>query len=91
MSTNEQTIYRYGDFPELFWDLKREARVDAENPAIIARLLMHARPETLWKLVPVPVLLEKFDQLDLPDHSRTFWALVVQELRQRRARRGQAA
>jgi|GEM_PF-4916624 len=91
MSTDEQTVYRYGDFPELFWDLKRDAPVDGQNPAIIARLLMHARPETLWKLVPVSVLLEKFDQLDLPDHSRRFWALVIQELRARRTRRGQAA
>jgi hypothetical protein len=91
MSTDEQTVYHYGDFPELFWDLKHDAPVDARNPAIIARLLMHARPETLWKLVPVPVLLEKFDELDLPDHSRRFWSLVVQELRERRTRKGQAA
>lgn len=91
MPTAEQTVYRYGDFPELFWDLKRDAPVDPQNPAIIARLLMHARPETLWKLVPVPVLLEKFDELDLPDHSRKFWSLVVQELRERRTRRVQPA
>jgi hypothetical protein len=91
MSIHEQTLYRYGDFPELFWDLKRDAPVDAQNPAIIARLLQHARPETLWKLVPVPVLLEKFEQLDLPDHSRRFWSVVVQELRDRRTRRVHAA
>ncbi|HEX2080616.1 MAG TPA: hypothetical protein VHG08_23130 [Longimicrobium sp.] len=91
MSADEHTVYRYGDFPELFWDLKRDAPVDAENPAIIARLLMYARPETLWKLVPVPVLLEKFDKLELPEHSRKFWALVIQELRNRRTRREQAA
>jgi hypothetical protein len=91
MATNDLTTYRYGDFPELFWDLKRDAPVDARNPAIIARLLMHARPETLWKLVPVPVLLEKFDDLDLPDHSRKFWSLVVEELRERRTRKVQAA
>lgn len=91
MPADERTTYRYGDFPELFWDLKRDAPVDAENPVIIARLLMHARPETLWKLVPVPLLLEKFDQLDLPEHSRKFWSLVVQELRQRRTPREQAA
>lgn len=91
MSIDEQVVYHYRDFPELFWDLKRDAPVDAKNPAIIARLLMHARPEILWKLVPVPVLLEKFDELDLPDHSRRFWSLVVQELRDRRTRRVQAA
>jgi hypothetical protein len=91
MSTDEHMTYRYGDFPELFWDLKRDAPVDGENPAIIARLLMHARPETLWKLVAVPVLLEKFDQLNLPEHSRKFWTLVVQELRQRRANKERAA
>ncbi|HEX2209036.1 MAG TPA: hypothetical protein VHG93_15260 [Longimicrobium sp.] len=91
MSTDEQTGDRYGDFPELFWDPKRDAPVDARDPAIIARLPMHAPPETLWKLVPVPVLLEQFDQVDLPDRSRKFWSVVVQMLRERRTRRGQAA
>lgn len=91
MSAQEHTVYRYGDFPELFWDLRREAPVDAQDPVILARLLLHARPETLWKLVPVQVLLEKFDDLELPEHSRNFWSLVVEELRDQRTRRRQPA
>ncbi|HLM68967.1 MAG TPA: hypothetical protein VK358_15620, partial [Longimicrobium sp.] len=77
MSPEERTVYRYGDFPELFWDLKRDVEVDAENPAIIARLLEHAPPETIGKLVPAPVLLRDFEKLHLPEHTRRFWSLVV--------------
>ena len=47
MATEERTVYRYGDFPKLFWDLKRDVEVDGSSPAIIARLLEHAPPETI--------------------------------------------
>lgn len=84
MSTEDRTIYRYGDFPELFWDLKRDVEVDGSNPAVIARLLEHAAPETIWKLVPVGVLLRDFEMLDLPDHARRFWSIVVEMMREER-------
>lgn len=76
--------YRYRDFPELFWDLVPDAEVDRENPRVIARLLEHADPETLWKLVPVDVLLRDFERLDLPEHTRLFWSVVVRMMREQR-------
>lgn len=84
MATEERTVYRYGDFPELFWDLKRDVQVDGSNPSIIARLLEHAPPETIWKLVPVSVLLRDFEKLDLPEHTRRFWSIVVSMMREKR-------
>jgi hypothetical protein len=81
MSTQEHPVYRYGDFPELFWDLKRDVEVDGTNPSVIARLLEHAPPETIWKLVPVDVLLRDFEKLDLPEHTRRFWSIVVEMMR----------
>jgi hypothetical protein len=84
MSSDERTVYRYGDFPELFWDLQPDAEVDGENPHIIARLLEHAPPETLWKLVPVDVLLRDFEKLDLPEHTRIFWSVAVRMMREKR-------
>jgi hypothetical protein len=84
MSTEERTVYRYGDFPELFWDVRPDAVVDGTNPAVISRLLQHAPPETIWKLVPVDVLLRDFEKLDLPEHTRRFWSLVVGMMREKR-------
>jgi hypothetical protein len=87
MSTEERTVYRYGDFPELFWDLQRDVEVDAENPAIIARLLEHAPPATIGKLIPAPVLLRDFEKLHLPEHTRRFWSLVIGMMREQRGLR----
>lgn len=84
MSTEEHPVYRYGDFPELFWDVKPDAVVDGTNPAVIARLLEHAPPETIWKIVPLKVLLRDFEKLDLPEHTRRFWAVAVHMLRDER-------
>jgi hypothetical protein len=84
MSTEERTVYRYGDFPELFWDVKPDAEIDRTNLRMIARVLEHAPPETLWKLVPVDVLLRSFEKLDLPEHTRRFWSVVVRMMREQR-------
>lgn len=84
MSTQDRPPYRYGDFPELFWDLKRDEVVDGTDPAVIARLLEHAPPETIWKLVPADVLLRDFEKLDLPEHTRRFWSVVVRMMREKR-------
>lgn len=84
MSANEHPVYRYGDFPELFWDLQRDEAVDGSNPAIIARLLEHADPAVIWKLVPAEVLLRDFEKLDLPEHTRRFWSVVVRMMREER-------
>lgn len=81
---HERTIHRYGDYPALFWDLRPDEAVDGTNPAIIARLLEHAPPDTIRALVPADVLLRDFDRLDLPEHTRRFWSIVVRMMRERR-------
>jgi hypothetical protein len=87
MAIEERTVYRYGDFPELFWDLKPEAEIDRTNLRMIARVLTDARLETIWKLVPVDVLLRDFEKLILPEHTRRFWSIVVRMMREKRAAR----
>jgi hypothetical protein len=87
MSTPEQPVYRYGDFPELFWDVKPDAVIDRSDLRTIARVLTHARLDTIWKLVPVDVLLRDFEKLILPEHTRRFWSIVVRMMRDKRAAR----
>jgi hypothetical protein len=87
MPSDEQPVYRYGDFPELFWDIKPDAVIDENNLRVIARVLTHARLGTIWKLVPVDVLLRDFEKLVLPDHTRRFWSIVVRMMREKRAAR----
>lgn len=86
MSTEERPVYRYGDFPELFWDLKPEAEIDPSNLRMIARVLMNGSMEAIRKLVPMEVLLRDFDKIDMPDNARRFWSLVVDLRRKRLAR-----
>ncbi|HEX6910986.1 MAG TPA: hypothetical protein VF142_11345 [Longimicrobium sp.] len=87
MSTEETPVYRYGDFPELFWDVKPDAVIDRTNLRMIARVLTHARLETIWKLVPVDVLLRDFEKLILPERTRRFWSIVVRMMREKKAAR----
>lgn len=93
MSSEEQPVYRYRDFPELFWDLVPDAEVDRENLRVIARVLEHGSMDAIRKLVPMGVLLRDFEKLELPEHSRRFWSLVVQMRRDKLAssERGHAA
>lgn len=86
MSTPERTVYRYGDFPELFWDLKPDAEIDRTNLRMIARVLTHGSMDAIRKLVPMEVLLRDFEKLDMPENARRFWSLVVQMRRERLAR-----
>jgi hypothetical protein len=88
MSTDERPVYRYGDFPELFWDLKPDAEIDTENPDVMARVLQHGSMDAIRTLVPMEVLLRDFDKLELPEHSRRFWELVVRMRRERLAGAG---
>jgi hypothetical protein len=81
MPSDEQPVYHYGDFPGLFWDLKRDEVVDGTNPTVVARVLEHAEPETVWKLIPMNVLLKDFERIDLPEHTRHFWRVAVHMLR----------
>jgi hypothetical protein len=80
MSTDTRT-YRYGDFPELFWDLQKDAEIDRENPSVIARVLRSGNPKSLRELVSAEALIRHFDELVLPEHVRAFWSIVVEKLR----------
>lgn len=95
MPTEERTVYRYGDFPELFWDVKRDAEIDRTNLRMIARVLTHGSMDAIRKLVPMEVLLRDFEKIDMPDNARRFWSLVVERRRKRvaaeEAERGQPA
>ena len=82
MSTDTRP-YRYGDFPELFWDLQKDVEIDRENPSVIARVLRDGNPRALRELVSPEALIRHFDELMLPHHVRAFWGIVVEKLRGR--------
>jgi len=69
--------FRYGDFPELFWDAQPDAEIDVQNPVTLARLLTRGRAEVIGALVSPEVLQERLDALPLPDHVRIFWRAVL--------------
>ncbi len=87
MSIEDPPVYRYGDFPELFWDVKPDAVIDRTNLRMIARVLTNGSMEAIRKLVPMDVLLRDFEKIDMPDNARRFWALVVEMRRERVAGR----
>ena len=95
MSTEERPVYRYGDFPELFWDVEPDAEIDRTNLRMIARVLTHGSMDAIRKLVPMEVLLRDFDDIEMPENARRFWSLVVEMRRKRlvreKAERGQSA
>lgn len=68
---------RYGDFPELFWDLRPDAPIDAESPVVLARLLTRARAEIIGKLVSPRVLRDRLDSLPIAENVRVFWRAVL--------------
>jgi hypothetical protein len=71
-------VFRYGDFPELFWDAQPDALIDVRNPVTLARLLTRGRAETIGQLVPLEVLQEGLDSLALPEHVLVFWRAVLE-------------
>ncbi len=77
--------YRYGDFPELFWDAKPEAPIDLEHPVVLTRILTRASPEVLVRLVSPERLVEHLPRLPLNDHARAFWTRVALHLQRRKA------
>ncbi len=83
MTTDELTIYHYRDFPELFQDLDPDAEVDRDDPLIIARVLRQGNLSHVKKLVPMDVLAREIDRLEVPEHIRSFWSLVLQKVAQR--------
>ncbi|HEX8454754.1 MAG TPA: hypothetical protein VF647_21940 [Longimicrobium sp.] len=73
--------YRYGDFPELFWDAVPDAIIDPENPVVLARVLTQGGSDAVTKLVRQDTLERLLPTLVIPEHSRRFWGVVLEELR----------
>lgn len=92
MSTNEKPTRepRYGDYPELFWDLRPDAPINVEQPFVLARLLSHARPEIIRHLVPVSLIRRELPSLPVLEHTRTFWTMVLDALDAQQNREGTA-
>ena len=84
-----EPTYRYGEFPELFWDARPDEVVDPENPIVLARVLTQGSEEALAKLVRGDTLERLLPTLVIPEHSRRFWNVVLEELH--RADREKAA
>ena len=77
---------RYGDHPELFWDLQPDAPIDLTRPSIVARILREGSLKTIIALVPPSVLREQLPELVMPEHTRRFWNSVLNELDRRNER-----
>jgi hypothetical protein len=83
MPTDEQTVYHYRDFPELFQDLDPDAEVDRDDPLIITRVLREGNLTHVQKLVRMNVLVREFDHLELPANIRRFWTLLLRKIAER--------
>lgn len=79
----ESTGPRYGDYPELFWDLRPEEPIDVEHPAVLGRILASGRLEMIRALVPFESIARNLDRVETPEHVRYFWRLVVNRRRER--------
>jgi hypothetical protein len=71
---------RYGDYPELFWDLQPEQPVNVAEPVVLARLLTQARLDVIAELIPMDLLERELERLPIPDHTREFWRTVLEGL-----------
>lgn len=68
----------YGQYPELFWDLRADAAIDAEHPSILARILTQGSLEMIAELVSLDVLRRDLALLPMPEHTRRFWSVVLE-------------
>lgn len=85
MSSPSDSSPRYGDYPELFWDLQPDVVIDMENPVIIARVLQEGSLRHIRELLPMELLRKHLPDLVIPDNVRLFWTRVL-ELRSERTR-----
>jgi hypothetical protein len=83
MSTDEQAVYHYGDFPELFQDLDPDAQVDGDDPLIITRVLREGNLSHVKRLVRMDVLAREFEHLELPANVRGFWTVLLRKIAER--------
>lgn len=76
-----EPTYRYGEFPELFWDARPNEVIDPENPVVLARVLTQGSEDAVAKLVRPETLERLLPTLVIPEHSRRFWNVVLEHLR----------
>lgn len=76
----EAKRYRFGDFPELFWDARPDAIIDASDPVVLARIITRGSMDAIKRLVSIEVLRERLQELAIPSHVREFWELVLAKL-----------
>lgn len=76
--------YRYREFPELFWDARPNELIDPENPIVLARVLTQGSADAIAKLVRPDALERLLPTLVIPEHSRRFWKIVLEEFQRPR-------
>jgi hypothetical protein len=72
--------YRYGDFPEPFWDARPDAPIDPDEPVVVARIIMRGSSDALHRLVSPSKLRAVLPALVVPDHVRAFWRRVLSKV-----------
>ena len=77
MAASPKGSYRYGDFPDLFWDARSDALIDPNDPVVIARVITRGSSDALRRLVSPPVLRSALPGLVIPEHVRAFWRRVL--------------
>ncbi|MBI4545104.1 MAG: hypothetical protein HY703_07920 [Gemmatimonadetes bacterium] len=82
---------RYGDLPHLFWDARPDQPIDLSSPVTLGRLLTRADPRTIGRLVSPDALRQQLDSLQIPEHTRAFWRLVLGGVAERTGARNSAA
>lgn len=70
-------VYRYRDFPGVFWEMQPDAIIDVTVPAVVARILNTERVDIIRTLIPLSDLADRLDELPLMDHQRDFWRMVL--------------
>lgn len=68
----------YGDYPELFWDMKPDEPILADHPMIIARVLREGSLKAIFELVPFDLLERHLPDLVVPEYVRRFWSRVLE-------------
>ena len=75
-----QPSYRYGDFPELFWDAQSDAIIEPDNVVMLSRVLRNGSMAAIRQLVDFDIVRQKWDELWLTPDVRYVWAKVLDRL-----------
>ena len=72
--------YRYGDFPELFWDAQPEVAIDQRSPVVLSRTISRGSVRAIRALVDSEELRFALPTLPVQPHVRRFWQRVLANL-----------